>query len=60
MVAAILGIDDFHVALAYILCLASTLLCVIYGLICWNRGEEKVDAEDIKWAQKEKKAEDEL
>jgi hypothetical protein len=55
-----LGIEDKYVALAYVLCVASTLLCVIYGIMNWNKGDEEVKAEDIKWAQEEKKVEDEL
>ncbi len=55
-----LGIEDFYVLLAYLLCLLSALLCVIYGLINWNRGEEAVAEEDIRWAEKEKKVEEEL
>lgn len=49
-----LGIDDPYVSLAYILCLASTALCVIYGLINWNRGEEKVGQQDITWVAEDK------
>jgi hypothetical protein len=55
-----LGIDDFYVSLAYVLCLASTALCVIYGLISWNRGEDKVGRQDITWGAEEKKIEQEL
>lgn len=43
-----LGIEDTYVWLAYLLCIASTLLCVIYGVISWNRGAEPVQAEDVK------------
>ena len=35
-----LGIEDKYVALAYILCIASTLLCVVYGVINWNKGDK--------------------
>jgi hypothetical protein len=55
-----LGIEDKWVALAYILCIASTLLCVVYGIVMWNRGDDEVKAEDVKWAQEEKKVEDKL
>ena len=57
-----LGIEDKLVAAAYILCLASTILCVIYGLIKWSRGQEPEEqaAEDVRWAQEEKKVEEEL
>ncbi|MFA5424213.1 MAG: symporter small accessory protein [Phycisphaerae bacterium] len=57
-----LGIEDKWVAAAYILCIASTLLCVLYGIINWNKGDEKPDerVEDVHWAQEEKKVEQEL
>ena len=55
-----LGIEDKWVALAYILCIASALLCVIYGVLNWNRGETKVEPDDVRWAEKEKKVEEEL
>ena len=55
-----LGIEDKYVALAYLLCLLSTLTCVIYGIITWNRGATDPQKEDVGWAQEEKKVEDEL
>jgi hypothetical protein len=55
-----LGIDDKYVSLAYLLCIVSTLLCVVYGLINWNRGEDVTMEEDIHWAKEEKKVEEEL
>lgn len=57
---AMLGIEDKYVSLAYILCLLSSLLCVVYGLINWNRGDAEAGKEDIEWAKEEKKVEDEL
>lgn len=55
-----LGIQDPIVALAYWLCLASTLLCVVYAWRNWNRGDETVEPDDVKWARKEDKVEEEL
>ncbi len=55
-----LGIEDKWVALVYILCIASAILCVTYGIINWNKGDDEVSAEDIRWAQEEKKVEEEL
>jgi hypothetical protein len=55
-----LGIEDKYVSLAYVLCLLSTLLCVVYGLINWNRGSNAVDSDDVRWAEEEKKVEQEL
>lgn len=55
-----LGIEDKFVVLAYVLCVASTLLCVTYGLIMRNQGDEEVGPEDVKWMEEEKKAEEVL
>jgi len=53
-----LGIEDKYVSGAYLLCIASTILCIIYGLFNWNRGGTEVDQTDIHWAEEEKKVED--
>ena len=56
-----LGIEDKYVLLAYLLCIGSTLLCVIYGLLAWNRGgEETIGQEDIRWAAEEEKVVEEI
>lgn len=55
-----LGIEDKYVAAAYFLCIASAVLCVAYGLLNWNRGEDEAKAEDLQWAREEKKVEEEL
>jgi len=55
-----LGIEDKWVTLAYVLCILSTLLCLIYGFFNWNKGDEPVEADDIKWVSGEKKIQDEL
>ncbi len=54
------GIEDTYVWLAYLLCILSSLLCVAYGLTNWNRGEEPVEQEDIRWAAEEKRVEEDL
>jgi uncharacterized membrane protein YidH (DUF202 family) len=54
------GIEDTYVSMAYLLCIASSLLCIIYGLLNWNRGEQATREEDIRWAQEEKHVEEEL
>jgi hypothetical protein len=58
--ACMLGIDDPIVLLAYLLCIGSSLLCVVYGILCWNKGHDAVTAVDVKWATEEKRAENEL
>lgn len=55
-----LGIEDKGVLAAYLLCIGSTLLCVIYGLLNWNRGDEPVEPEDVQWVAEEKKVEEKL
>ena len=55
-----LGIEDKYVAAAYVLCILSAALCVIYGLINWNRGDDEIKQEDVRWAAEEKKVEEQL
>ena len=55
-----LGIEDKFVALAYVLCIASTLLCLIYGIVNWNKGDDTVKDEDVRWIKEEEKIEEEL
>lgn len=56
----VLGIDDPWVWSAYILTILSMLLCVIYGAINWNKGdEEEVQIkEEMEWHKKEKDMEE--
>jgi hypothetical protein len=55
------GIHDGWILAAYLLCIGSTALCVIYGLVNWNRGDDSGEtAKDAKWAAEEKKLEEEL
>lgn len=35
-----LGLADFNIFLVFILCILSTIFCVVYGVINWNRGED--------------------
>lgn len=51
-----LGIPDFWVWSAYLLCIASTLLCVVYGVRNWNKGaedESKQIDEEMQWEKAE-------
>ena len=50
----VLGIEDPGVWLAYVLSLVSAVICVIYGIINWNKGDEPVKKEDVDWAKEEK------
>jgi len=55
-----LGIPSLGVAAAYLLCIASTILCVVYAWRNWNKGDEQVEADDVKWVAEEKKVEEDL
>jgi len=55
-----LGIEDFRVWPAYLLCILSAMLCVIYGARNWNRGDDSVEPADVQWAAEEEKAEQDL
>jgi len=58
-----LGLGDFWVALVYILCIASALLCLVYGLVNWNKGGGPSPLEvkeEARWKKEEKKIEDKL
>jgi hypothetical protein len=46
--------------LAYLLSILAAILCVVYGILKWNKGAEKVSKEDIHWAEEEKKIEKEF
>jgi hypothetical protein len=50
-----LGIQDKWVSLAYILSVVSTLLCVIYGFMFWNKGDDEISQVDKHWAKEEDK-----
>ncbi len=48
-----LGFEDKWIAICYILCPLTALLCVVYGVINWNKGDAVVEKEDINWARHE-------
>jgi len=54
------GIADVWGLLGYLLSIGSTVLCIVYGLIAWNRGREDVESQDVRWAAEEKKVEQQL
>ena len=55
-----LGIEDFWVFLAYLLSILSAILCMVYGMLTWNKGDEPVMREDLTWAQEEQREEAEI
>ncbi len=48
-----LGIKDPLVFAAYLLSILSTIFCVIYGALSWNRGDESAEPADRQWADRE-------
>ena len=57
-----LGVDDPWVWGVYLLCISSTLICVVYGALNWNKGDEVEDpelSEEIAWVEQEEKMENE-
>lgn len=40
----VLGIADPWIWGSYILCILATLLCVVYGIFNWNKGDEEETA----------------
>ena len=57
-----LGIEDKWVSIAYILCIVSALLCLVWGIIKWNKDDpESESEEDVrKWAEEEDRVEEDL
>ncbi|MFO7636380.1 MAG: hypothetical protein R6W96_03640 [Clostridia bacterium] len=58
-----LGIPDGSVLLAYILSIASAVLCLVYGIANWNKGKDKEPVqieEEIQWEKKETEIKDNL
>ncbi len=53
-----LGLQDPAIITAYLLCIISAVACLIWGAIKWNSGGEDVADEDVKWAEHEDKAEE--
>ena len=48
-----LGLGDGWVLAAFIVIIASTLLCVIYGILNWNKGSNESDPESKEWLKEE-------
>ena len=47
------GLADPMIALAYLLCILGSLLCIFYGLKNWNSDGETIDEEQERWAKEE-------
>jgi len=57
-----LGLGDFSIFLAYILCIASAVACVIYGVVNWNKGVEPEEElqKDKEWESKDTEIKEDL
>jgi hypothetical protein len=58
-----LGINDPWILTAYLLCILSAVLCIIYGAYYWNKGAENETeefSEEAKWEKDELKIEETL
>ena len=58
-----LGIPDVGIWLAYLLCIASTILCVVYGIVNWNKGDDSNELtaqKDLEWENKEEEIDSKL
>lgn len=57
----VLGINDPWVIGAYLGTILAMLLCVVYGILYWNKGgedEEEQIKEEMEWHKKEKEMEE--
>lgn len=57
-----LGLEGIAVPLGFILTILSAILCIIYGLLNWNKGyvtEEELAQEKV-WKEEEEKVEETL
>ncbi|WP_167331677.1 symporter small accessory protein [Desulfogranum mediterraneum] len=57
-----LGLEGVAVPLGMVLTVLSTVLCIIYGLLNWNRGyitEEELEQEQL-WKEEESKVKENL
>ena len=55
------GLEDFWIGLVYSLCILSTILCVIYGAVLWNKNGDAVPTqEEVEWVEEEDKIDEEM
>lgn len=51
-----LGMGDFSIFAVYSLCILSAILCIAYGILNWNKGQDATKKElekEIEWEQEE-------
>ena len=57
----ILGIPDLWVSMSIILSVLATIICVLYGILGWNRGDDTESSDEIKkWVSDNDEIEDEF
>lgn len=57
------GIEDPVIYIGYLLTILSLILCIVYGAINWNKGEEPREAEleiDAQWEEKEEEIQSQI
>jgi len=57
------GIEDPVIFIGYLLTVLSLILCIVYGAINWNKGEDPKGEElntDAQWAEKEEEIESQI
>ncbi len=57
------GIEDPVIYIGYLLTVLSLLLCVIYGAINWNKGDDPKESAletDVKWVEKEEEIQSQI
>ncbi|GAB1535617.1 hypothetical protein ADMFC3_12480 [Geovibrio sp. ADMFC3] len=57
-----LGLSGWAVPLGFILMLASAVLCIVYGIMNWNKGymTDEEFLQEQEWAEEERKVEETL
>jgi len=57
-----LGLGDFWVSLVFLLCILSTALCVVYGVMNWDKdgGPAEASEGEKRWEKDEREIEDKL
>jgi hypothetical protein len=55
-----LGFSDGWIAFVFLAMIASAVLCIVYGVLHWNKGDAQLSEVDREWAEEEKIIEKEL
>ncbi len=55
-----MGSFDLGVGMAFWLMIASALLCVVYGIVYWNKDKQEIALDTSSWENDEAKINEEL